>query len=328
MSTPRVPDEVLQEAVDLIAEYGSGHLASLATGIPASTLNHRKNMATFRGIGPSSGVQASVPGLPRPAPAQASGKGKRDSVGRTHMVIPDVQAKPGVPDDHLEWIANYALDKRPDVIIQIGDWADMPSLSSYDKGKRSYEGRRYVDDIDAARASVERFERVIEDYNRANPNDTYRPKKVITGGNHEQRIVRATDLDAGLYGKLSLDDLGFEEYGWIYVPFLEIHEEDGVEYAHYFTSGSMGRPVSSAAALLRERQMSATMGHVQHTDMAIHKKTQRTALFCGICYLHDEGYLSPQDNGTRRQIIMKHEVENGRYDPMFVSLNFLRKRYS
>jgi hypothetical protein len=318
MGASRMSDALLQEAVNLVAQYGTSHQASLATGIPPGTIAYRYNMAQHRGIV----AGAEVKQKPRDSAPSRSG-----SIGRTHMVIPDVQAKPGVSNDHLEWIANYALDKRPDVVIQIGDWADMPSLSSYDKGKRSYEGRRYIDDIDAARASVERFERVIDDYNRTHPEDTYNPEKKITGGNHEQRIVRATDVDPGLYGKLSLEDLGFQDYGWDYIPFLEVVKIDGVQYSHYFTSGAMGRPVSSAAALLRERQGSATMGHVQHTDMAIHKKTQRMALFCGICYLHDEGYLSPQDNGTRRQIIMKHEVEDGLYDPMFVSLNFLQKRY-
>ena len=103
---------------------------------------------------------------------------------------------------------------------------------------------------------------------------------------------------------------------------------DGVEYSHYFTSGVMGRPVSSAAVLLRERQRSATMGHVQHSDVAMHKKTQQRALFCGTCYLHDEPYLGAQGNGQRRQIVMKHEVEDGRYDLMEVSLRFLEKGYS
>jgi hypothetical protein len=70
------------------------------------------------------------------------------------------------------------------------------------------------------------------------------------------------------------------------------------------------------------------MGHVQHTDMAFHKKTQNIAMFAGICYLHDETYLGPQGNQTRRQIVMLHEVEEGKFDPMFVSLRFLQKRYS
>ncbi len=70
------------------------------------------------------------------------------------------------------------------------------------------------------------------------------------------------------------------------------------------------------------------MGHVQYCDLAIHKKTQNMGLFCGTAYLHDEQYLGAQGNDQRRQIIMKHEIENGRYDPMFVSLRFLEKAYS
>ena len=38
-----------------------------------------------------------------------------------HLVIPDTQADPGRPDDHMEWAGHYAVDKKPDVIIHIGD---------------------------------------------------------------------------------------------------------------------------------------------------------------------------------------------------------------
>ena len=105
-------------------------------------------------------------------------------------------------------------------------------------------------------------------------------------------------------------------------------KRDGIEYSHYFISGVMGRPVNSAAVLLRERQCSATMGHVQHMDIAIHKKTLQTALFCATCYSHDESYLGPQGNSQKRGIIVKHEVSEGQYDIMVVSLKFLQKAYS
>ena len=59
-----------------------------------------------------------------------------------HLVIPDVQAKPGVPLEHLDWLGQYIVAKKPDVVVCLGDFADMESLSSYDVGKRSYEGRR------------------------------------------------------------------------------------------------------------------------------------------------------------------------------------------
>src|SRR5512135_2199363 len=74
-----------------------------------------------------------------------------------HFVIPDTQCKPGVPLDHLTWAGNYCAEKQPDVIIHIGDHWDMPSLSSYDVGKKEFEGRRYVDDIEAGLRGMELF---------------------------------------------------------------------------------------------------------------------------------------------------------------------------
>ena len=67
----------------------------------------------------------------------------------THLVIPDTQVKPGVPTDNIRWIGQYIADTRPDVIVNLGDFWDMPSLSSYDKGKKTFEGRRYKADIKA-----------------------------------------------------------------------------------------------------------------------------------------------------------------------------------
>lgn len=240
---------------------------------------------------------------------------------RTHLVIPDCQVHEGVPTEHLEWVGKYVAYKRPDVIVCIGDFADMPSLCSYDKGKKSFEGRRYVLDIEAARAAMDRLTapwRNLKDY---------KPRMVLTLGNHEDRITRAVDDAAVLDGVIGMHDLAYESFGWKVHPFLEVVEIDGIEYSHYFTSGVMGRAVSSAAALLRVRQGSAIMGHVQHTDVSFHPKTQKIAIFAGTCCLHDEEYLGNQGNTQRRQIIMLHEVEDGRFDPMFVSLNFLRRRY-
>lgn len=313
---PAVPLDMerMQEAVNVVEQYGSYGKAALAVGMHRHTLKHRYMQGIANGLKPTvrrEYVDVSV----------------REKLGTSHMVIPDLQVKPHVPIDHLRWIANYAIDKRPDVIIQIGDWADMPSLSLYDKGKRSYEGRRYVKDIEAANASIDLFEKTLEDYNRT-AEVKYNPRKVLTRGNHEERITRATMLDASLDGKLTLNDLDFESRGWECHDFLEVVEIDGIEYSHYFISGSMGRPVSSAAALLKARGKSATMGHVQRLDISVHPQTQQIGLMCGTCYQHDEDYLGPQGNSAPRQIVMKHEVHDGRYDLMCVSLNFLRKRYS
>lgn len=239
----------------------------------------------------------------------------------THCVIPDCQVKPGVPLDHLSAAGQYIADKRPDVIVCIGDFADMPSLSSYDKGKRAAENRRYKADVESVHKAMELLMTPIV-YASG-----YKPRLVMTLGNHEQRIVRYGDDNPEIHESLGIKDLGYEAWGWEVYPFLEVVNIHGIEYSHYFTSGVMGRPANSAAAMLKVRQRSCTMGHVQTYDMAIHAKTQQRSLMAGCFYQHDEDYLGPQGNDYRRHIIFKHEVRDGRYDMMEVSLNYLLKRY-
>lgn len=223
--------------------------------------------------------------------------------------------------------SNYIVEKKPDVIIHLGDHWDMESLSSYDKGKLGYEGRRYVKDVKSGQDAMDRLIKPMQEYNRT-AKEKYAPRMEFCMGNHEHRIVRMVDETPGLDGKCDLSDLGVANYGWNVNNFLEIVRAEGVEYSHFFISGPMGRPVSSAAVLLRERQRSATMGHVQKYDLQIHPKTQQRAMFAGTCYLHSEAYLGPQGNSQRRQIIVKNEVQDGCYDLMEVSLEFLRKAYS
>ena len=314
MPTRPLTKEEMQEAVDLVEKYGSSYRASQAIGRPKGQIEWRWKQGQVNGIKPTIYREKPVPYV-------------QERLGRVHLVIPDCQVRTGVPTDHLEHIGNYIVEKKPDVIVQIGDFADMPSLNSYTKGKREAEGQRLTRDISSVTRAMERLLKPIHDYNRT-AEIKYAPEMHLTTGNHEFRLEREVEDNPKLEGMFDMKDLGYEEFGWKVHDFLKVAKIDGVEYAHYFTSGNMGRPVTSAAALLRERQCSAIMGHVQHTDMAFHKKTQNIAMFCGICYTHDETYLGPQGNNTRRQVVMLHEVEDGHFDPMFVSLKFLSKRYA
>lgn len=238
---------------------------------------------------------------------------------RKFLVIPDTQCKPGVPTRHLSAISNYIEEKRPDVIIHLGDHFDLPSLSSYSLAGEK-EGKRYADDIVAGKDAMFRLT-AFRDVKK------YRPEMHFLMGNHEYRVHRTVDANPHLIGAIGEKDFELERYGWTVHPFLNILRRNGVEFSHYFVSGPMGRPVTSAAAMLRERQGSCVQGHVQKVDIAIHPKTQKTAIMAGTCYLHDESYLA-QSNTCKRQIVMLHEVYEGRFDPMFVSLGYLLRQYA
>lgn len=247
-----------------------------------------------------------------------------------HLVIPDTQCKPGVPLQHLKWAGQYIVDKQPDVIVMIGDFADMESLSSYDVGKKSFEGRRYKADIECARKAMGLLLGPIDDYNKKHPKKPYKPRKVLTLGNHEDRIDRCVQSDPKLEGVLSLKDLGYEEFGWEVIPYLEPVIIDGVAYCHYFTSGVLGKPVTSAAAMVSKKHQSCVMGHVQGRQIAYGTRadgTQITGLFVGGFYQHDEEYLKWQGNKHWRGLWVLHEVKDGSFDEMPVSLNYLKRKY-
>lgn len=249
--------------------------------------------------------------------------------GKRILVLPDVQAKPGVDFSFLSRIGQYAVDKRPEVIICGGDFADMPSLSSYDKGKRAFEGRRYKRDVEAAQFAMQAFLKPINDYN-ATHSKQYKPRMVLLYGNHEHRVDRATNDDPMLEGMLSLKDLAYEEYGWETIPFLEVAIIEGVAFCHYFTSGVMGRPITTAQALLTKKHMSAVAFHQQGLQIATGYRADGallTGVIAGSCYEHSEDYLGPQGNNHWRGFLMLHAVRDGSFDLMPVSLEFVNQRY-
>jgi len=251
-----------------------------------------------------------------------------------HLVIPDTQVKPGVSLEHLEWLGRFIVHKRPDRIIMIGDWADMQSLSSYDVGKKAFEGRRYKDDVDVAIEAQSILFKPLVEYNeqqKRNKQKLYFPTLDLFLGNHEDRIDRAVNLDRKLEGLISIDDLQFKNYGWTVHPFLEPHIIDGVAYAHYFTSGVLGRPVTSAQALLTKKHMSSIMGHVQDRQIAYARRAdgkQLTGIFAGTYYLHNEDYMGAQGNYHWRGVWMLHEVNDGSFDEMPVSISYLQRKYA
>tara|TARA_Y100000389_G_scaffold127863_1_gene125206 strand:+ start:4110 stop:4868 length:759 start_codon:yes stop_codon:yes gene_type:complete len=246
-------------------------------------------------------------------------------------VVPDTQVKPDVPLDHLLYAGRYIASKKPDVVVAIGDWWDMESLCSYDKGKASFEGRRYKKDIDAGNLAMDLFLQPIKTERerlKVNKKKQWKPRMVFTIGNHEQRIERAIENDCILEDTIGYQDLNLSD--WEVYDYLKPVVIEGIAFAHFFTTGVMGRPVTSARAMLTKKMMSCVMGHVQDRDIAYGKRADNarlTGLFAGMYTQHDEAYLGNQGNGSWKGIWMLNEVENGSFDELPVSLNYLKNKY-
>lgn len=249
----------------------------------------------------------------------------------SHLFLPDPHSHPDFHNKRFEWLGKLIVDIKPSVVICAGDWADMPSLCSYDKGTRGFEGRRYKKDIEAAIDAQERMFRPIKEAKKK------RPRFIMLEGNHEHRISRAASLDPVLDGTISTDNLSFRHFGWDWVPYQGttpgVLVLDGIAYSHYHTSGVMGRAISGehpAYQLLMKRHMSCTQGHVHTTDYCVRDDAEGKKIHGLIGGVYQDYYSDYAGNANKmwwKGVVMKRGVEDGQYDPEWIGIERIRKEY-
>lgn len=256
---------------------------------------------------------------------------------RNHLVIPDAHVKPNQDFSRFDALGKLILDRKPEVIVCIGDFADMESLCIYDKGKKGFSSRSYKEDIKSVQQAMRRLLKPVREYNikqAKNKKAQYRPKMIMTLGNHEYRIQRAIDQDHVLLeGVISLSDLNFEYYGWEVYPFLEKVSVDGVLYSHYFISGVMGKAIGGeypAASLIKKQYASCTAGHSHVFDTAMRRSADgRTlrGLVAGCFTEEHEEYAGNANELWRRSVYYKHNVQDGDYELEEITIKRLKEMY-
>ena len=245
---------------------------------------------------------------------------------RKHLIIPDLQDRPDVTKEHMSWIGQYIVDQKPDVVVQIGDWGDFNSLSTYDRKTKRAEGKRLLADIESLRESVNTLMAPIKKAKKK------LPELHVVLGNHEDRVDRYINENPELDGVLPTPSSIYLDAGWDVHEFLTPLVVDGVCYVHYMANPLSGRPYGgSALGILRNVGHSFVMGHRQVLDVATRTLPvdgkQQWGIVAGACYPHDEDYKGVQGNRHWRGLIVAHEVCDGDFDPMFVSLDYLKRTY-
>lgn len=240
-------------------------------------------------------------------------------------VIGDTQVKPRVRNP-LICIAHDIVASRPDVVVHLGDHWDLPSLSSYDKGRKSFHSRKYINDIDAGNLAMEEFWKILK------PKFTkkWKPKFIILKGNHEERINRAIEYGPsefeGLLELVSPDYTNWDEV----VPFLKPHSINGIHFVHYVANEFSGKPLASAHAALMKKHCSVVQGHKQTLDQAEHitlDGRRIMSLIIGASYFHNEEYKGPQGNHHFRGIAILHNAHRGCWEIEIKNLVTLGRRY-
>jgi hypothetical protein len=262
-----------------------------------------------------------------------------------HICIGDAHANPAFSNERFRWLGRLLLDyhlKNPKSLItwiDLGDFEDMPSLSAYDMGKRSYEGRRYRRDLEAAWEARRLVNEPTEEFNESrkrNGKKQYRPRKVAIGGNHfEGRINRATNLTPLLEGTIGIADGKHQEFGWEYVPFLEPINIDGITYQHYFTTGISGRPIAGeypAGSLLKKQFTSCIQGHSHVFDICHRTGADNRRIWgahCGCFFDYQQDWSKGSEKYYARGILVLHGVHDGDIESFeWVGIEEIKRRYS
>lgn len=243
------------------------------------------------------------------------------------LFISDCQVKPNVDLTYLKAIGQYIVDKKPDVIVNIGDFWDFESLSSYDKGKTSFEGRRLQSDIEIGKEGMKILLKPLKDYQKVNP--SYKPRMVFCKGNHESRLIRVSENNSEFDGFIGYHLLGLED-DWEVYDFLKPVNIQGINFVHYLANPMSGKPYGgTAASQLKSVGTSFCVGHKQTLEVAIQPildGTMRLGIICGAAYPFDEAYKGHQGNNHFRGVVMLHDAKNGFADPSFISTKFLIER--
>ena len=242
----------------------------------------------------------------------------------THLVIGDPHCTPAASNERFTWAGRMAKDIGADKIICMGDFASMDSLSSWDRGKKSFQGRRYRKDIDHAHQALELFNKGM---------GNHKAEMHITLGNHEDRIDRMVEDNPELEGAISIDDLDYPSYGWNEYTYRYPVVIDGIHYSHNFPSGLMGSAISGeniARTLLTKNKVSSTVGHCHILDYAIGayptgKKLM--GLSAGCYFTHKESYAYNTQRMWWSGLIVKRNVKGGEYDIEMVNTKEVRRRY-
>lgn len=251
-----------------------------------------------------------------------------ESKGLKILFIPDCQVKPDIDTLYLRAIGQYIVDKKPDVVVNIGDFFDMESLSIYDKGKLSFEGRRLQKDIEAGKQGMKELLAPLRSYQKTNPE--YKPRMVFCLGNHEERLMRIPANSSEFEGFVGYHLLELEK-DWETHAFLKPVNIQGINFVHYIAHPMTGKPYGgTAASMLKNVGCSFCVGHKQTLEVAIQPVldgSMRLGIVAGASYIFDEPYKSAGfGNSHFRGVVMLHDAKNGFADPSFISTKFLIER--
>jgi len=251
-------------------------------------------------------------------------------------IVPDLHCHGGSDKTIPELIARWLDEYRPDVVVNLGDHWDLPSLAFQTKGQHSSAiGPTFQSDV---AAGIQANDVIWKTYQRAK--DRWNCHRIILEGNHENRMARATEEPErwSLRGLLDYSILQTDRYYDEVVRYKGstpgLTSVGGVTFRHYAPNG-MSRPLNSMHLGYQLTQKMLTSTVVGHTHRFSYFRTTASdarvvhGLVAGCCISEDDfhEYAGTSQTSWDRGVACLHGCENGNYSLEWVNLNRLQQLY-
>lgn len=140
------------------------------------------------------------------------------------VAIGDAHDSPSIPDkSRFEWMGAYVNEIKPDVVVQIGDFATLDSLNGHVPNE-TFQGKSkpsYMADMESFNLALDAMQ--IDDG----------IERHCTLGNHERRLYLFEDKAPEAYGMMQFElDRIFARHKWTYSPYGQIQYYGGVGFTH------------------------------------------------------------------------------------------------
>jgi hypothetical protein len=280
MAPKPLNDDIYQKALDSFTIHNNKAAAARELCLPIATYKHRLDEAKRRGFTPSSGVIAQAhateddlraqikvlqtqldakqihitqaPAIVKPRYSVRVDGGSKEKI--RICAIGDAHDSPHIPNkERFEWIGAHIRKTKPDVVLQIGDFATLDSLNAHD-GNETWKGKfkpTFKEDVESLSEALGAM-------------NVSGPELHMTEGNHERRASIFENNHPETHGTMhaKLIDI-FRAHGWGVSPYGFIQKYGGVGFVHAALN-AMGKTYGGKNAentIANDSQFDVVIGH-------------------------------------------------------------------
>lgn len=240
------------------------------------------------------------------------------------LFIGDSHVDPEQDLRRFKALGKFLRTHSPDVVVSVGDFLTLDSLSNWDRDKRQkMENRRYEKEISAGNRALDYLQ------------PTLPPESYYIEGNHEDRLTRYLAHDPTFHGHVGIArDLHLKDRGYKWVPYKEHVDVMGISFTHIPITGN-GRPIGEpnvSRKALALYNNSVVFGHCHTLSHSAEHRTNAPHLnqaLCGGCFFeHVDEYAVGSKTDYWRGIVILTCYHKNRFDISTCSMSNLLRKYS